>query len=183
MAILDRITIGSKEIVVVDTDPTIDGVDVPVGSLILMNDGSGSYLKTDVTDTAWTKNIKADDAVLSAASVGTFGITINNSNAEITTGIKNYIIIPYDCTITGYNIIADVVGDCVIDVWKNTTIPTVLDTITGSQKPALVAQITNSDLSLNTWTVSVNAGDIIAFAVESANTIKKITLTISVIKI
>lgn len=61
MAVLDRITVGSQEIIVVDSVPTIGGIVASLGSLILMSDGSASYIKSAVSDTAWTKSVTVDN--------------------------------------------------------------------------------------------------------------------------
>jgi len=114
-----------------------------------------------------------------------FGITIDGSGSVISTGVKGYVTIPYDCTITGWDIFADQSGSCVIDLWKDTYAnfaPTVDDTITGTEKPTLSSQIKNQDASLSTWTTSVTAGDIIAFNVDSATTVTRINVIIKVTK-
>ena len=91
---------------------------------------------------------------------------------------------PYNGTITGWFVISDQIGNCVLDVWKSSggTIPTLLDTITGTEKPTLTSQQINSDLTLTSWTTSVNIGDVVAFNVDSASTITRVHLTIYITK-
>jgi len=115
---------------------------------------------------------------------GSFGITIDGAGSAITTGNKGYATIPYDGTITGWTMIADQSGDCVIDVWKNSSgnIPTIIDTITGTEKPTLSSQQINSDLTLTSWTTTVSAGDIVAFNVDSISTITRVNLSIYITK-
>jgi hypothetical protein len=115
---------------------------------------------------------------------GSFGITIDGAGSVITTGEKGYAIIPYDGTITGWTMIADQSGNCVIDVWKTSSgnIPLFSDTITGTEKPTLLSQQINSDLTLTTWTTTVTAGDVIAFNVDSVSTITRVNLTIYITK-
>jgi len=116
---------------------------------------------------------------------GSFGITIDGGGSAITTGVKGYITIPYNCTITGWDILADVSGSIVVDVWKDTYAnfpPTVADTIAGSEKPTLSSAVKNQDNDLTTWTTSVSSGDIIAFNVDSASTLTRVNLTIKVTK-
>lgn len=124
--------------------------------------------------------------VSTASTSGAFGITINGGGTAITTGMKGYVTIPYNCNITGWTLIADVSGSIVVDLWKDTYTnypPTVTDTITGTEKPTLSSSIKNQDLSLTTWTTSVTAGDIIAFNVDSASTVTSVNLTINVTKV
>ena len=68
-----------------------------------------------------------------------------------------------------------------IDVWKDTYAnfpPTSADSITGSEKPTLSSAQKNQDLTLTTWTTAVSAGDILAFNVDSASTVTRVTLSI-----
>jgi hypothetical protein len=119
-------------------------------------------------------------------NLGSFGITIDGGGSAITTGVKGYIQIPYDGTITGWTILADQSGSIVVDVWKDTFAnypPLVADSIAGSEKPTLSSVIKNQDLALSTWTTSVTAGDIIAFNVDSASTVTRVNLSINITKI
>lgn len=116
---------------------------------------------------------------------GSFGITIDGGGSAITTGVKGYITIPYNCVITGWDIFSDVSGSIVVDVWKDIYAnfpPTSGDTIAGSEKPTLSSGVKNQDNSLSTWTTSVSSGDIIAFNVDSASTLTRVNLTIKVLK-
>ncbi len=117
---------------------------------------------------------------------GSFGITIDGGGNVISTGVKGYVTIPYNCTITGWDIFADQVGSCVIDLWKDTYAnfsPNISDSITGSEKPTLTSAQKNQDNSLSTWTTSISAGDIIAFNVDSATTVTRVNVIIKVNKI
>ena len=117
---------------------------------------------------------------------GSFGITIDGGGSAITTGVKSYIQIPYNGTITGWTILADQFGSIVIDIWKDTFAnfpPLIADSIAGSEKPTLSTAIKNEDLVLSTWTTSVTAGDIIAFNVDSASTVTRVNLSINITKI
>lgn len=114
---------------------------------------------------------------------GSFGITIDGAGTVLTTGNKGYLTIPYSGTITGWQVIANASGSCVIDVWKAAgTIPTVANTIAGTEKPTLSTQQINSDLTLTTWTTSVSVGDIVCFNVDSAATITRVNLNIFITK-
>ena len=97
----------------------------------------------------------------------------------ITTGLTRYYVAPYDCIITGWSIVAEGISPtCTIDVWKiasGTSLPTVLDTITGTALPDLNTGNVIRSSTLTGWTVAVTAGDILGFnidAVANALTIK-----------
>jgi len=112
---------------------------------------------------------------------GSFGAVADAS----VTGVVGYITIPYNGTITGWQVIGDISGNCVFDVWKTSAgiIPTVANTITGTEKPTLTAQQINSDLALTTWTTAVTAGDIVAINLDSASTLSKAWLTVFITKL
>lgn len=106
---------------------------------------------------------------------------IDGGGSAITTGVKGFLEIPFDFTITGWTLLADASGSIVIDVWKDTYAnfpPVVGDTIAGSEKPTLSSVQKNQDLSLSTWTTAITAGDILAFNVDSATTVTRVTLSI-----
>lgn len=140
------------------------------------DDGVGGFV---------SKKITVGNLMPSSAKAGAFGITIDGGATVLTTGLKNWVSIPFPCTIRNWSLLADASGSIVIDVWKNTQSnfpPTVSDSIAGSEKPNLSSQTNNSDNSLTTWATSVSAGDIIAFNIDSVSGIHKVTLTIGVIK-
>lgn len=166
---------SSSTTLTVANNATVSGTntgDQTLNSLLPSQTGnSGKVLQTDGSNPSWSDNY------------GTFGITIDGAGNVITTGFKQYLIVPYNCVVIGWYIIANAVGSCVIDVWKDVTIPTSGDSITGTEKPTLTGQQTNSDSSLSTWTTTVNANDIIGFNVDSISGLSKITLVIKVRKI
>lgn len=166
---------NSSTTLTISNNATVSGTntgDQTLNSLLPTQTGNGGkILQTDGSNPSWSDNY------------GTFGITIDGAGNVITTGFKQYLIVPYNCVITGWYIIANTVGSCVIDVWKDITIPTSGDSITGTEKPTLTGQQTNSDSSLSTWTTTVNANDIIGFNVDSISGLSKITLVIKVRKI
>jgi hypothetical protein len=137
---------------------------------------SGTSGSSGVSGTAGTSGT-------SLSGVSSFGITIDGGGSVITTGVKGYITIPYSGTINGWDILADQSGSIVIDVWKDTYAsfpPSVADTIAGSEKPTLSSAQKNQDNSLSTWTTSVTADDIVAFNVDSASTVTRVTLSIKI---
>lgn len=113
----------------------------------------------------------------------TLGIVIDGGGSAISTGVKGYLPVPFNCTITGWTILADQTGSCVLDVWKDTYAnhpPTIADVITASDKPTLSAATKSTSTTLTGWTKMVTAGDVLAFSVTSASAVTRVTLTISV---
>lgn len=104
------------------------------------------------------------------------GITVDGAGTVLTTGAKGFRYIEQDCTVTGWNVISDQTGSIIFDVKRAGT------SITGTEKPTLATQTSNSDTTLTTWTTSLVAGDIIEFVVDSASTLTRATLTVLVTK-
>ena len=138
----------------------------------------------NVTGTTYTDTISASTYQNLPINYGSFGLTIDGGGSDITIGNKGYAIIPYNATITGWSVVGNTSGSCVIDVWKTTSgnIPTSGDTITGTEKPTLSSQQINSDLNLTTWTTSVSQYDVIGFNVDSTSGLTRVNLSIYIIK-
>jgi hypothetical protein len=103
----------------------------------------------------------------------------------LSSGVKAYLEVPFPCNVTGWTLLANQSGNIQLDVWKDTYAafpPTVADTITGSEKPALSGAQKAQDLALSTWTVFIAAGSILAINIDAAvsPTVKQVTLTIRV---
>lgn len=116
-------------------------------------------------------------------TVGTITYVIDGGGAAITTGDKGDLTIPFACTINEWTLLADQSGSIVVDIWKDTYAnypPTVADTITASAKPTISASTKGQSSTLTGWTTSVAAGDILAFNVDSASTVQRVTLSLKV---
>lgn len=85
------------------------------------------------------------------------------------------------CTITGWTIIADQVGSCVIDIRKATYAgyPTVTS-ITAAAKPTLTAATKATSTTLTGWTTSLAAGDVLVFNIDSASTVEQVYIVLDV---
>jgi hypothetical protein len=124
------------------------------------------------------------DTLTSVLPKGALGVVLDGGGLTITTGIKGYLQIPFNCIIHSWTLLADQAGSAVMDVWKTTFAgfpPLVGNSITGSTPPTLSGQATTSS-TLTGWTTTIYEGDIIAFNVVSATSIQRLTLELSVIK-
>lgn len=113
----------------------------------------------------------------------TLGITIDGAGLVITTGIKGFLQVPVACTITAVTMLADQAGSIVVDIWKDTYAnypPTVADTITAAAKPTIAAANKSQDNTVVGWTTAIAAGDILGFNVDSAATITRLTLELTI---
>jgi hypothetical protein len=156
------------------TNPMTNSGDIIIGST------SGSPIRLGAGSNGQVLSLASGSPVWSTEK-GSFGVTFDGQGGVVSVGKTDWVSIPYNCTITGWEITADQVGNCVIDVWKSTFAafpPTVANSIAGSEKPTLASVRTNSDLSLFPAWATVTAGDCIMFYVESCSTLTKINLIV-----
>lgn len=128
-----------------------------------------------------SKNIASNTNI----NIASLGITIDGGGVAPTTGVKGYIFVPYACTINSVTLLADQSGSCVIDIWKVAYAsfpPLVGNSITASALPTLSSAQKNQDTTLTGWTTAVAAGDTLAFNVNSASTLTRVSLTLKVTK-
>lgn len=147
--------------------------------VLTINGGTG----ITVTGNAGTDTIVI--AATGAGDIASIGITIDGGGSAITTGIKGYIEVPYPCTINRATMLADQSGSAVVDIWKAAYAsypPTVSNTITAAALPTISATNKSQDSTLTGWTVTVAAGDILGFNVNSASTITRLHLILKVTK-
>lgn len=113
-------------------------------------------------------------------------IHLDGGGAALTTGHKLDVPLPhFGISIEGWTLVADQSGSIVIDLWSDiygNYPPTVADTITASAKPTLSAAIKNEAASVPTWTKSISRGKTIRVNIDSAATITRATLALSVLK-
>lgn len=105
------------------------------------------------------------------------------------TGIQGYIEVPFSCEITVGTLLADQTGSVVVDIYKCSYIdfapgthPVPADSITASAPLTISSAVKSQDSTLTGWTKTINAGEILAFAVNSAATITRVTVSLKVSK-
>lgn len=111
--------------------------------------------------------------------------TIDGGGAPITTGQKGYIQVPFACTITAARSFADQSGSIVVDVWKDSYVnypPVDADSITASAPITISSTTKSEDSTLTGWIKTIAAGDILGFNVDSASTITRLTIVLTVAK-
>lgn len=197
-------SLGAKDILLDDT-PT----NIPSGYLVdgrvygfvydsgadgwLVSGIQGGVLTTaDNPDLAAIEALAGTDGVLRktaantwALDEGTTSITFakDNNGIAIPTGVAGDIEIPFACTITEATLLVDQTGSIVIDLWKDSYAnypPTDADSITASAPVTISSGVKARDTTLSGWTTSVAAGDIIRVNVDSASTVTRFTLALTV---
>ena len=156
--------------------------------------GKGSLLVGDGTADYDEVTAGTNDQVVVYDSVQTNGIKavdldsginfiIDGGGSVITTGVKGYIEIPFDCTVESVTLLADVSGSIVVDLWKDTYAnypPLDADSITASAVPTITTATKSQDSTLTGWTTTFTKGDIIGYNVDSITTCTRVTLSLKV---
>jgi len=135
-----------------------------------------------ITDTVEVIDI-AEKLPPSPTEYASVVLIIDGGGAAITTGEKGHISLPFAGEIVSAELEADQSGSIVIDIWKDTFAnfpPTDADSITASAPPTLSSDDSVLDSTLTGWTTAFSAGDIMAFNVDSASTVNRVTLTLKV---
>jgi hypothetical protein len=115
---------------------------------------------------------------------------IDGGGAALTTGVKGYIEVPFDCYIDACVMAADQSGSAVVDIWKcayddfdaGSTHPVDADSITASAQPTISTDTKDEDTTLTGWTRALSKGDILAYNVDSAATITRLLVSLKVTK-
>ncbi len=137
------------------------------------------YLIYQSDGTSWTTWLS-----LPVAQASGIPVNIGDGVFVISTGVKGEVEIPFACTVTAWRLVADVSGSIVIDVKKASGyagLPT-FASIAASAKPTLSSAQKNQDTTLTGWTVALAQGDWLQFNVESASTVKLVSLSLTIVR-
>lgn len=148
-----------------DTSPTTDDL------IYSLNDPSGSPGDRKVTIGNLAK------PVINDKNQPSIGFIIDGGGSAITTGTKQWVQVPYACTISKATATADTTGSIQIELWKDTYAnfpPTSLDKISASAPVTLSSAQKSVDTALTGWTTTVTAGDFITPKVNSATGVTKV---------
>jgi hypothetical protein len=110
-------------------------------------------------------------------------VVIGTGDAVPNAGIHGYLEVPFDCVIISARLVADASGSIVIDIWKDTYAnfpPTNADSITAGTEPTLSSAQKSENTTLSGWTTTLTDGDWLGFNVDSATTVKQVTLSLTV---
>ena len=110
-------------------------------------------------------------------------IPLDGGGSAIAAGIKTLdIYVPFAATITGWEIGASASSTLQCTVLRAPAAsPTTYVAISGTEKPVLSSQQTNSDLTLTTWTVSLAAGDRLRVDVDASPTPTAVLATLNLL--
>lgn len=142
--------------------------------------------KSDGADTTLVRpsNWNADHTGTAPYSTA-FEIVLENGGSVLATGIFCDIDIPFSGTVTGWVMLADQSGSCVIDLWKDEFAnypPTVADSMIGAgTKPNLSSAAASYNVPPLGWTTTALAGgQTLRVNIDSATTVTRVTLSLRV---
>lgn len=118
----------------------------------------------------------------SGKGINTVGGTFDGGGATPTPGAQFRFVSQAGGMIDRWDIVADRVGNCVIDVWKLfQAIPTIADTIFGTvTKPTLAAAQLGTLSIVMSQQIAVRAGDVFIFNLDSVATIQIVTVELRI---
>jgi hypothetical protein len=124
-----------------------------------------------------------DAVAIPGESKRTIAMTFDGGGSPPTVGSIGYFVSQFAGVIDRWDIVADVSGSAVVDVWKLAgAIPTNVDSIAGTEKPTLTAQQLASDAALTTWATPVAVGDVFGFEIESVTTCTRLTVGVRILE-
>jgi len=111
----------------------------------------------------------------------TFGV--DGAGSAISTGLKDWVRVPYSGTIVLWELTAKESGSVVCDIYKSdyASAPPASGSIVGAgTKPALSSAQRNKSTSPAFDTLTVSAGDYLRLNIDSASTVTKIKLILEI---
>jgi len=112
-------------------------------------------------------------------------VVVDGGGIVVASGVKIDVVVPFECVITGWTILADQVGSAEFDIWKTdyTNAPaTVSDSIVGTHPPTLEMTDKAQSTDLSDWNLIAHENDVIRVALNSASIVTRLTLTLLVLR-
>jgi len=119
------------------------------------------------------------------AATAVIAVDFDGVGTSIAANTNTVRSIPFACTITKAELLADATGSMIVDVQVDTYgnyPPTVADSICAAAKPTLAGANKTSDSTLTGWTTAVAAGSVMRFNVDSCSGVTAATLSLTVRK-
>jgi hypothetical protein len=159
------------------------GVTGPTGTLT----GPTGTTGTGPTGATGATGVTGNTGPTGTGLVSDITFVIDGGGSVLSTGVKGYLPVDFNCTILQAEMLADQSGSVIVDIWKCTyanfnpgTHPVDADTIASATPPTISTTYKSQDSTLTSWTTTITAGDVLAFNVDSVTTITRVTVTLKV---
>ena len=169
---------------IIDSDTDIRLSNLTDNGFVKTSGGDGT-LSVDTTEYLSSSNAVSTYLTISNAastyiSDYTYGLTVDGSGSQLTTGIKGYVTIPMNIELLEWYIVAKESGAVIIDINNGIGGNSIVG---GGNRPTLISQ-QNSSANVTSWdTTTLNQGDLIEFEVDSASTVTWVNLIVKARKI
>mgnify|MGYP000893364978 CR=1 FL=1 len=133
-----------------------------------------SKTTTLILEPFYTEDATSDNAI-------GMDIIIGNGVDEIAAGFVLFFEVKADITVDTVTLLANASGSIVIDLWKDSYAnypPTSEDSICATSKPTLSGAAKSMQTTFIGWDTTWAEGEIIGVNVDSATTVKQVTLAI-----
>jgi len=146
-----------------DSKPTT----IADGATFYETDTLKTYMKISGT---WT---------LMSSAYGSIEFIVDGGGATITTGVKGDIEVPFACTVTTARMFADQSGSITVSIWKDTyaNFPPVVGDLMDTYILTTTTKYEETGLAL-----TIAAGSVLRFNVDSATTIQRCTVSLTIKK-
>jgi hypothetical protein len=164
--------------------------DPQFGAMLFYGSGALWHMTQAPTDGQVMKWNSGANAWEPALTVDTIQFVIDGGGSVITTGMKGYVEVPWNYTITEVTLLGDNTGSIVVNVYKcsygqfdgGATHPVAGDKITSSAPPTISSATKSQDSTLSGWTKTGLGGSILAFNVDSVTTLQRVTISLKVLR-
>jgi hypothetical protein len=169
---------GTGTVTITPTTSTIDGQ-----ANITLAQYQGIRIVSDGTNYRSVRGLGS--TVPASLYAGTVGVTIDGSGSTPSTGVKGYIVLPYNCNIVSWYITSDVVGSAVFNVKYAASIAGIGSTtsIVAAAPPTLTSAQAATSSTLTGWTTSFVAGNVLEFDLSSVSSSTRLTLQLTLQKV
>ena len=124
------------------------------------------------------------NGVILSNNTGCISFYMDGGGLALTTGIKGYIEVPFNCTINKSTLLADQTGLICLNIYKNSYInfpPT--NSITANALPTITSGIKAQDSTLTNWITNISGGDILGYSLISGFNITRLTSSLTITKV
>jgi hypothetical protein len=151
----------------------------------LANIASQRFLGRNTAETGAVEVMQPAGARAVLGYNGVIQVELDGGGAEIADNAWALAVVPHDCIVQSWDVLADQSGSIVVDIWKDALAnfpPTVADTITASTKPTISTAVYASG-SPTDWCGGEKRllkGDVLKFSVDSCTTIQRAVVALLV---